>query len=364
MTGSMDQGASANPGSPAPERSRSEHAGPEPAGIPPKLSVVITCWNYSQYVDRAIRSVQSQHREDCELLVVDDGSTDGSWEVIGSTGARALRVDNGGQRKACLHGLHHTLSPFVLFLDADDELLPGSLEAIIANLDDSVAKLQFPLKRMDGDGNIISGPVPELDAFRGRQLVRRVLQTGVYTTPPTSGNVFRRDVCHLLEGAEYDKAVDGVILFAAPFMGDVVSLSQPLGLYRVHDRNDSGLGTELNSQSLRRDLRRFVDRMGHLRQIVETYGFAGELVVPEQAYFYLERRFYLAVAEGERISVQSLLRLLTVLWREYYPARTKAVITAFFLMTSMLPKERARRGLAYRLDAGKRSPLGLLQALI
>ncbi|KKX24513.1 glycosyl transferase [Rhizobium sp. LC145] len=328
------------------------------------MAVIVSCYNYARYVGRAIRSVQSQQCEVCELVVIDDGSTDGSWEAIAETGARAYRIENGGQRAACLYGLKQTEAPFVLFLDADDELLPGSLEIIVARLDGGVAKLQFPLKRINCDGQIISGPVPELQAFRGRQLARRVLQTGAYATPPTSGNVFRRDVCSLLEEVDYDKAVDGVILFAAPFFGDVVSLSEELGLYRVHDSNDSGFGDQLNPQSLRRDLHRFVDRMEHLRQILTRSGQASDLVRAEKSYFYLERRFYLSVVENEPVGPGRLGQLLARLWGDDHPVKTKTAMTAFFIITCLLPNERARRGLAYRLGPGTRSMRGLLQALI
>jgi glycosyltransferase involved in cell wall biosynthesis len=55
----------------------------------------------------------------------------------------AFRIDNSGTRLACLFGLDQTRAPFVLFLDADDELKPGALGKIIDCLDPGVAKLQF-----------------------------------------------------------------------------------------------------------------------------------------------------------------------------------------------------------------------------
>src|SRR5690242_13816033 len=121
----------------------------------PKLAVVIPCYNYAAFVERAIRSVLDQARNDCELVVVDDGSTDRSWEVIKHTGAKAFRTQNQGARLACLFGLEKTSAPFILFLDADDELKPGALAAITDELDSGVAKLQFSLTRIDAAGNLI-----------------------------------------------------------------------------------------------------------------------------------------------------------------------------------------------------------------
>ncbi|SEI00668.1 Glycosyltransferase involved in cell wall bisynthesis [Rhizobium tibeticum] len=335
------------------------------AGAVPRLAVIITCWNYAEYVSLAIRSVLDQRCNDCELIVVDDGSTDASWSVIQEHGIRAYRIKNGGQRAACLYGLGKTRAPFVLFLDADDELQPGSLAIILEKLDDRVAKLQFPLVRIDRDGAVIGHPVPKLTAFRDRRaLASRVLRTGTYTTPPTSGNVFRRDACRFLEEADYENAVDGVILFAVPFLGDVVSLSEPLGRYRVHDRNDSGLGRPLDAKLLRRELTRFMARMDHLRRILEPMAKAKNLARAEDTHFYLERSFYLAVAEGRRVPIANLARLLQRVWENDGSIKMRAALVGFLILTAMLPVRRAQQGLTYRLNTNQRSMAGLLRSLL
>jgi glycosyltransferase involved in cell wall biosynthesis len=336
---------------------------PIPAGAgTPKLAVIVTCWNYEDYVVRAIASVMQQGRDDCELVVIDDGSTDRSWEAITATGATAYRLENGGQRLACLHGLKRTTAPFLLFLDADDELLPGSLEKILSRLDQHVAKLQFPLIRIDAEGREISGPVPPLSDFRDTHLTENVLRTGAYMSPPTSGNVFRRDVCELIEQAGYERAVDGVILFAAPFWGDIVSLSQPLGLYRVHDRNDSGFSDELNPRPLKQELSRFADRLEHLRGLLAAKGLASQLVTTDRAYFFQERSLYLAIAENRHFGLRRLIILLQLLWRDPQGAKFKLSMTVLFILAVLLPGERARRVVNYRLQAGQRSLSGLLKA--
>jgi len=331
---------------------------------PPLLAVVIACFNYADYVEDAIRSVLEQKCDDCELVVVDDGSTDGSWDVIQRHPVSAYRISNCGQRAACFYGLSRTQARFVLFLDADDTLAPGSLATMMAKLDEGVAKLQFPLLRTDRNGAIIGEPVPKLAAFRDAgALAQSVLRNGTYVSPPTSGNVFRRDLCAILRDATYDHAVDGVLLFAAPFFGDIVSLSTPLGRYRVHDRNDSGLGRPLDAQILRREIARFVDRMDHLRRVLEPIGKAADLVAVDETQFFLERSIYLAIAEGRRVSPMTLWRLVKKIGAGDNSLTTKGTMAVFLFLMAILPNRHARRGLSYRLDAGKRSMSGLLRAL-
>ena len=330
----------------------------------PKLAVVINCYNYESFVGHAIRSVTEQGRTDCELVVVDDGSTDSSWEVIQETGVRAFRTENRGQPSACLHGLEQTSAPFVMFLDADDELKPGSIAKIIERLGPKVAKIQFALTRIDAEGNEIGEEKLATSVYRGREdLARQVLRTGVYRSPPTSGNVFRRDVCELLRDCSYDTAVDGVIVFAAPFMGDVINVPEALGRYRVHNRNKSGLGRKPDVDVIAKHIRRFEQRMEHLRKIIPTAAWNGTLVEAERTYYHQERSFFLSIASGHRPRGGDVMRLLMKLMEQDFSIKNKAGMAVFFTLASILPMDRAQNLLAYRLNVGSRSPIGFLQLI-
>jgi glycosyltransferase involved in cell wall biosynthesis len=342
-------------------KSNSDHC----SFVPPRLAVIITCYNYENFVEQAIRSVIDQGRLDCEIVVIDDGSIDGSWEAISRTGVPAFKIANGGQLAACRYGIDRTEAPFILFLDADDELKPGSLGKIIECLGPNVAKLQFSLTQIDADGNTIDDTASSLETFRSRdELARRVLKTGVYTTPPTSGNVFRRDLCGLLSEVDYDRAVDGVILFAAPFFGDVVSISESLGRYRIHDRNDSGMGRMPEAVSLKRDIDRFVKRMDHLRLVIRRIDPRLHLVDPRRTFFFQDRSLYLDIAVGRRPSLAALSRLLSNLMGAPLSAKNKVAMAAFFLLLSVLPNDRGKNLLAYRLKPGHRSAMGLFKQIL
>jgi len=329
----------------------------------PKLAIIIACYNYESFVDRAIQSILKQARDDCELVVVDDGSTDGSWDVISRSGVTAFRIENSGARRACLFGLDKTRAPFVLFLDADDELKPGSLGKIIDRLDQDVAKLQFPLTRIDADGNVISGAFPPLETFRSRDsLARHVLRSGVYRSPPTSGNVFRRDLCELLREADYDKFVDGVILLAAPFFGDVVSISEEIGCYRIHGRNDSGLGRSPDAASFQRDIDRYLARMEHLRTVIRRREPNQDLFDPRETFYFRELKFCLDIASGQR--PRALLGLVPKLLGEPFSVKNKVAMAAFYTLASVLPNDRGKALLAFRFKTGPRTALGFAKEII
>lgn len=103
----------------------------------PRLSVIIPAYNYAQLLPRALESVLTQADEQVELVVVDDGSTDETPDVLNEAltlhgdRLRVVHQANAGAAAARNHGLRISRARHVLFLDADDELLPGALSAVL-----------------------------------------------------------------------------------------------------------------------------------------------------------------------------------------------------------------------------------------
>ncbi len=97
-----------------------------------RLSVVIPCHNAAAYLGQTIGSLLEQTREPDEIIVVDDGSTDGSGEVARGFGGRVqvIPVRFGGASRTRNHGFTFATGDGILFLDADDVLGPGALEAL------------------------------------------------------------------------------------------------------------------------------------------------------------------------------------------------------------------------------------------
>jgi glycosyltransferase involved in cell wall biosynthesis len=101
----------------------------------PLISVIVPCYNQAHFLTEAIESILSQAYPHYEIVVIDDGSTDNTAEVAGRyPGVRCLRQENRGLAAARNTGLRKSNGDYLVFLDADDRLLPHALEVGLACL--------------------------------------------------------------------------------------------------------------------------------------------------------------------------------------------------------------------------------------
>ncbi|HEX5323824.1 MAG TPA: glycosyltransferase family A protein [Capsulimonadaceae bacterium] len=104
----------------------------------PTISVVIPAYNAAPYVSRAIESALAQTCPPLEVIVVDDGSSDNTAEVVAAyePRVRLLRQQNGGPASARNHGVRESKGDWIALLDADDSWLPKKLERQVLLTDD------------------------------------------------------------------------------------------------------------------------------------------------------------------------------------------------------------------------------------
>ena len=96
----------------------------------PMVSVVIPCFNAERWIARAVQSIHDQQYENIQTIIIDDGSSDSTSDILRSLpNIQRRRTPNQGGCRARNLGLELATGEFVLFLDADDYLTPGSIEA-------------------------------------------------------------------------------------------------------------------------------------------------------------------------------------------------------------------------------------------
>lgn len=207
----------------------------------PTISVVIPCFDYERFVASAIESVLANDRAPDELIVVDDGSTDGSASVVERYEEVTLvRKENGGMASALNRGIAEATGEVIVLLDADDLAAPGRLRWVeSAFADPDVAMAWHPLVVEDASGtsrgHLPASPLPSGD------LVGSLVEEGFSSFAVTSGVAVRRSVLLAMGPIpedEFKNFAESFVIRSAPFHGRVVATDEPLGVYRVHGGSD------------------------------------------------------------------------------------------------------------------------------
>ena len=163
-----------------------------------RISVVIPVYNDETYLSKAIDSVLAQTFRDFEVIVVDDGSTDGTPEVIASYGGRlrSFRKPNGGGASALNLSIRQAAGEWIAWLSSDDEWMPEKLsrQMTVADGDASAGLVYTDFVKVDSEGRILGEVVT--DPGRTQNETRLRLVRGCFINGSTS--LIRRDVFETL----------------------------------------------------------------------------------------------------------------------------------------------------------------------
>ena len=211
----------------------------------PLVSVLVSCHNYERFVVEAVRSALDQTYGAVEVIVVDDGSDDGSADRVQAAfgddpRVRLIRQSNAGQG-AAMNAAHAASHGEVLcFLDADDTFQRGKLARVVREFRDlpQAGYLVHGFEVVEADGAVIATrtELPE-PGWQAGAILRR--GGGVPASPPTSAMVLRRAAADALFPVDvgFRIATDALLQRTAPLVTEMAAVAEPLMRYRVHGAN-------------------------------------------------------------------------------------------------------------------------------
>lgn len=252
-------------------------------GLPPQfhvplVSIVVVNYNYGRFLKEAVESVFAQTYPNIECIVVDNASTDNSLAVMAALQERypflavIRRTINEGQTAASLHGYEQSSGQYVIFLDADDVLLPQAVETHIYVHLSSRLHIGFTagdmLQARDGQIIVAGGEAMNryIRAGRGRQkhlwrpfkgqpgwppanIGDNLVEKARYVRPlhlrwvwtPTSGLCYRRDALRLFaDNVKLPCLWTGTDMYFAHGIGGwcgSILIDEPVFIYRLHGTN-------------------------------------------------------------------------------------------------------------------------------
>lgn len=210
----------------------------------PLVSILVNNYNYGRFLHEAIDSALNQTYTNTEVVVVDDGSTDNSREIIAGYGDRIVSVfkKNGGQASTFNSGFGASHGEWILFLDSDDLFAPRKAEEAmrLATENPDVGVIAHNLEYVGTDGSPISFCRPPILQHRlvdDRKRIRRGRLTA--RLPATSGLCLRRGVLGqiLPMPEEFVTAADNYVKLAALTLTPILQVPQALGRQRIHGQN-------------------------------------------------------------------------------------------------------------------------------
>jgi glycosyltransferase involved in cell wall biosynthesis len=305
----------------------------------PLVSVVLPTHNRAPWLGRAIESVLGQTHEPLELIVVDDGSTDETAELLARFGGRieVVTQPHSGAYAARNRGMRHASGELIAFIDSDDAWHPDRLSSQLALMERPEVGLVYgdalrlrPSGRSDAGGRrTCFAAVPPrrgrvADGFAWANFV------------PTVTVLVRRSCLEAVGGfpESHDVSADYLTWFRIAAIAEIDYVERVIADYTVHDAGisqDLGHSLEARIELFSAELERSDD--------------PAQRAVLERLLFNLGLHLALAVVRGRAGNVTRPLGLARTAVRSAASRRTAAWTTAFFLRQARV-RSRRRLGAA------------------
>lgn len=240
----------------------------------PSISVVVPCFNAERWIGATLESVRAQGWSNIEVLVVDDGSSDHSAELIRDRfpEVRLLQQANSGVAAARNLGIRSAAGDWIAFIDADDIWLPGKLaaqwkalqeqpEARLACTEWHVWHSQEPspdqalLEQLIAEPNHHDGCA----GCSGWVYTQLLLECCIWTSTVLAKRTLFDEIGAFDPSLRIGEDLD--LWLRVSRVTPVVRVSQPLALYRMHPNNITRRAPDQNFQAL--VIHRAIDRWGY-----------------------------------------------------------------------------------------------------
>jgi glycosyltransferase involved in cell wall biosynthesis len=209
----------------------------------PLVTALINTYNYGRYLPYAINSVLNQTYPIIEIIVVDDGSTDHTEEVLAqyTNVVQAIRTENGGQAHSFNVGFAKARGELIMLLDADDAWLPEKVERMVqlAAERPKAAMLYHRYQNVEVSGRKIGPPDPD-KLIDGDYRTKFIRSGGSWWNPVTSVLTLRAE--HIKRALPfptygYREGADSVVTDYCAATAEIASTTDVLALRRLHGSN-------------------------------------------------------------------------------------------------------------------------------
>lgn len=276
---------------PNPSKLSSEHKSEDKT-----VSIVISSFNYENFIAQTIESALNQTYPHTEVICVDDGSTDKSKDIVSRYNEKIKIIikENGGQASAMNAGFEASSGDIVIFLDSDDLLQPDCAESVVASWQEKWSQTHYGMEFIDESGKFSFAADRNWSSrtYPTGNLLDNVLSDGGFMHPPTTANAFSR--AYLLEVMPIPEKAwitqpDIYLSYLAAFYGEIGQITKTLCKYRVHS-SAGGLikNGHLIPKRWKRELMYHVEVDKEIRKRAATLGHRVTARPCHERYYFLK----------------------------------------------------------------------------
>ena len=211
----------------------------------PKISVIIPSYNRKNYIKESIESIRAQSYQDFEIIVVDDGSTDGTLDILKDYGSEIhlIQQKHGERAMARNKGIEESKGDYIAFLDSDDIWLPEKLSLQLEVMESSaqVVCVYGSCLRMDEKSRPLPTAQRQKKGYSGDVFLKLLKRNFVPSpTPLIRRSCFEKSCRFNTKYALYE---DWACWLQIAKMGDFHFIPQALASYRVHPKQSVKLAS-------------------------------------------------------------------------------------------------------------------------
>ncbi|MCB1968881.1 MAG: glycosyltransferase family 2 protein [Geminicoccaceae bacterium] len=313
----------------------------------PGVSIIVDNFNSERFIAEAIDSALAQDHDRTEVIIVDDGSTDGSRGIIERYANRAtivLMPENGGQVSAINAAWPKAQYEIVIFLDGDDVLMPFAASTIASYWQPGLSKMQYCLLSIDENHRSLGHVAPKYPENLDTETIRReILRTGSYPCPQACGNAYARTFLEALAPIGGLRWMDMILEVNAPFYGEIFTLPKALACYRIHDNNDSAQ-VDYDTGRFARYASIFEEKLDYLESRCRLFGleFDGR-AARSRALWYLELKLTEAKLEERRVysywrGLSRAVLALGAVFRSPHTPRQRVFRAVWLVLVALSPR--------------------------
>jgi glycosyltransferase involved in cell wall biosynthesis len=299
------------------------------------VSIIIPCFNTAQYLPQAIESVLNQTYSNLEIIVIDDGSTDNTKNVIKPflNDIMYIYKDNGGPASARNLGITSSRGEFIAFLDADDYWLPEKLtnqvSFLMKNPQFDMVHSNLLISRKDRE---LYSPILKNKVPSGKVFSELFLDNHIYNL-----TVIIRRICFLKTGGldenkkligieDYDFWLRIALLFKIGFINKIVAV------YNIHDNNLSNeiniiLSQQYLIQKFSKNNKVIQEYPGIIKEKKERLSFRLACWLIEKKEYKSAFKYFLISSRRSYLKFHSLIGILCCILNSnsLFKSRTKAL---------------------------------------